>query len=117
MHKTGTIMLLDRGTWEPHPDFDNIARCLREGNLRFTLYGEKLKGGWMLMRTGKTNGSRPVWMICKDADEFAESQAHRSVLEEKPNSISTGRTFEEIDQDWIRPSDKHRQQIRLFGEN
>src|SRR5262245_60377497 len=39
----GTVMLWDRGTWEPVGD---PHKGYREGNLKFTLDGEKLHGGW-----------------------------------------------------------------------
>jgi len=37
VHQTGPIMLWDRGTWELHPEFEDIESCLRKGILRFTL--------------------------------------------------------------------------------
>src|SRR5882724_3918854 len=72
LHETGTIMLWDRGTWEPYPESDDIEKSLRKGILRFTLHGEKLKGGWILTRTS-TAGSvwHPVWTLCKRDDTFA----------------------------------------------
>ncbi len=45
VHETGPIMLWDRGTWEPHLESDDILSSLRRGILRFTLHGERLKGG------------------------------------------------------------------------
>ena len=45
----GTVMLWDHGTWEPIGD---PVKGLREGALKFILHGEKLKGGWMLVRKG-----------------------------------------------------------------
>src|SRR6266404_4822924 len=46
----GTVMLWDRGHWEPKGD---PHEGYRSGRLKFTLYGEKLHGGWMLIRTSK----------------------------------------------------------------
>lgn len=115
VHETGPIMLWDRGTWEPHPESDDIESSLRRGILQFTLHGEKLKGAWTLIRTNATrNASRPVWTLSKQADEFAESRAGRCVLRDLPNSI-TGKTMEEIVQSWRRPKDKHERQSKLFG--
>jgi bifunctional non-homologous end joining protein LigD len=115
VHETGPIMLWDRGTWEPHLESDDIESSLRRGILRFTLHGEKLKGAWTLTRTNAVrNTPRPVWTLCKQADSFAESQANNCVLEERPNSISTGRTMEEIVRDWTDRKDKHQRQTRLF---
>lgn len=115
VHETGPIMLWDRGTWEPHLESDDIESSLRRGILRFTLHGEKLKGAWALTRTNAArNTPRPVWTLGKQADSFAESRANNCILEERPNSISTGRTMEEIVRDWTRPRGKHEQQPRLF---
>src|SRR5262249_54162783 len=117
IHETGTIMLWDRGTWEPYPESEDIEKSLGKGILRFRLHGEKLKGGWLLTRISAAgNALRPVWMLCKCADAFAESYTGKCVLEECPNSISTGRTMDEIVQDWKKPKDRHQRQIRLFDE-
>ncbi len=45
----GTVMLWDRGTWEPIGD---AREGLHEGHLKFILHGEKLRGRWMLVRRG-----------------------------------------------------------------
>jgi hypothetical protein len=82
----------------------------------FTLHGEKLKGGWMLIGTkSQKNVPRPAWTLCKQADPFAAGRADKGVLEQWPNSNSTGRTMEEIVRDWTRRKDTHQRQTRLFG--
>jgi bifunctional non-homologous end joining protein LigD len=116
VHKTGPIMLWDRGTWEPHPESEDIGGSLHKGILRFILYGEKLKGAWRLSRVNTSpNTSRHVWNLCKDADPFAEIHADRCILEEQPNSI-TGKTMKDIVQGWIKPRDKDEWQSRLFDK-
>ena len=52
----GTVMLWDRGWWEPLGD---PAEGIEEGKLHFRLHGERMRGGWALVRmkpreTGKT---------------------------------------------------------------
>lgn len=114
VHETGPIMLWDRGTWEPHPEPEDIDSGLRRGILRFTLHGEKLKGAWTLARTVTVRStSRPVWMLSKDADAFAESRVGRCILKEQPDSI-TGKTMEQIVRGWTKPTDKHERQTKLF---
>jgi bifunctional non-homologous end joining protein LigD len=115
VHETGPIMLWDRGTWEPHPEFKDIESCLRKGMLRFTLFGERLKGGWMLARTNRS-APRTVWVLSKLADSFVESAIGKSILEEQPNSIRSGRNMEEIVRDWTTPRNKHERQIKLFDK-
>src|SRR6202451_2990555 len=41
----GTVMLWDRGEWEPEGD---PTAGYRDGKLRFRLHGEKLNGSWTL---------------------------------------------------------------------
>ncbi len=43
----GTVLLWDRGTWEP---LNDPASGLQKGNLHFRLSGEKLRGEWTLVR-------------------------------------------------------------------
>lgn len=115
LHPTGPIMLWDRGTWEPHPESGDIDKGLRKGFLSFTLRGEKLKGDWTLTRTNSAkNTPRPIWTLCKQADSFADSCADKGILEEHANSVSTGRTIEEIVRDWTNPKDSHERQAKFF---
>jgi bifunctional non-homologous end joining protein LigD len=115
VHRTGPIMLWDRGTWEPHLESDDVGSALSRGVLRFTLRGERLKGCWTLTRIKRArNTSKPVWTLCKQADSFAESRADKCVLEEWPNSVSTGRTMGEIVRDWTKPKDRYERQTKLF---
>src|SRR5438874_201476 len=46
----GIVMLWDVGTWTPQ--VDDVAAALKKGDLKFTLSGYKLKGSWVLVRTG-----------------------------------------------------------------
>src|SRR5205809_3041470 len=49
----GTVLLWDQGTWEPLGD---AKKDYREGHLKFRLHGDKLQGGWMLVRKGGKRG-------------------------------------------------------------
>jgi bifunctional non-homologous end joining protein LigD len=75
----GIVMLWDRGTWEP--ESDDVDAALKKGDLKFTLNGYKLKGSWVLVRTGgygRSSGSRQApgqggrsWLLIKHRDEWA----------------------------------------------
>ena len=115
LHHTGTIMVWDRGTWKPHSECDDIRDSLRKGRLKFTLCGEKLKGDWLLIRTDNLkNAPRVTWILRKEADSFAESDTDPSICETLPDSILTGRTMEEIEEDWTTPRGKSDRQGTLF---
>ena len=111
----GTVMLWDWGTWEPLPGYTDVDTCLRDGVLKFILHGERLKGIWGLTRVKRGDGHRkPVWRLTKEQDSFARSESARSILEEAPDSVSTGRTLEEIAESWNRGKKEHKSQGRLF---
>ena len=46
----GIVMLWDQGTWKP--ESEDVDAALKKGDLKFTLDGYKLKGSWVLVRTG-----------------------------------------------------------------
>lgn len=116
VHPTGPIILWDLGAWEPFPDCDDVTASLRRGILRFRLYGEKLKGGWILRRTARINpGLRPVWTLSKLPGAFARSNTDKCILEELPNSVNGG-TMEEIIDRWIHPRNRYERQGRLFED-
>src|ERR1700760_699328 len=51
----GTVMLWDRGYWEPEGDPE---QGFKKGDLKFTLDGDKLHGSWVLVRLkNDRNGS------------------------------------------------------------
>ena len=89
----GTVMLWDKGVWEPIGD---PAKGFREGHLKFILHGEKLQGGWMLVRKGgrKAEEGERHWFLFKERDEFA--RPGESITEEMPLSVTTGRDLDEI---------------------
>jgi bifunctional non-homologous end joining protein LigD len=114
VHKTGPIMLWDYGTWQPHAESKDIESSLRKGVMRFTLHGEKLKGGWTLLRAHTTKSTlKPVWTLSKDTDAFAAACNSRCILQQHPNSI-TGKSMAEIVTAWNIPRDRHEHQLKLF---
>lgn len=63
----GHVALFDRGTWSSDAD---VEAQLVKGHLRFELFGERLKGGWHLIRTHKP-AKQPQWLLVKDNDAYA----------------------------------------------
>jgi len=92
----GTVMLWDRGTWRPEGD---PHRAYRAGNLKFTLEGEKLRGGWALVRIRDRRTARDEgrsWLLIKHDDAEAKPTARYRVVEARPDSVATGRTLDAI---------------------
>ncbi|WP_196258680.1 DNA ligase D [Pelagibacterium limicola] len=86
----GTVMLWDRGEWEPEGDPDD---GLKSGRLKFRLEGERMKGGWALIRMREKKGDkRENWLLIKERDDFAGGE---DILQ-ADKSVETGRKMEEI---------------------
>lgn len=90
----GTVMVWDRGTWQPESD---PHRGLAKGHLSFQLAGQKLHGGWHLVRMRRRPGEkRDNWLLIKQTDDAARTVKDKDILEEMPLSVKTGRTLDEI---------------------
>lgn len=64
----GEMFIWDSGTWEPE-DEDPIA-ALKKGRLEFTLFGKKVSGKWLLIRTKyRESESKNNWLLIKRHDE------------------------------------------------
>jgi bifunctional non-homologous end joining protein LigD len=92
----GTVMLWDRGTWEPHVDVDE---GLRKGSLKFELRGEKMHGNWALIRMHPRPGQRadkPAWLLIKEHDQFEHGQDETPITEKATRSVLTKRDMDAI---------------------
>lgn len=90
----GTVMIWDRGTWEPEND---PHKGLEKGHLSFTLDGKKLHGGWHLVRMQRRGREkRDNWLLIKQHDESERRPRDKDILEEAPLSVASGRSLEEI---------------------
>jgi bifunctional non-homologous end joining protein LigD len=91
----GTVMLWDRGTWEPHVD---VAEGLKKGNLKFALHGEKLKGNWVLVRMAgrAASESKPNWLLIKEHDAEERGPDDEPITEQAPDSVASGRDMAAI---------------------
>lgn len=89
----GTVMLWDKGTWTPK---DDPRAGLKKGHLSFVLHGERLKGGWDLIRM-RGDGKRENWLLVKERDtEAGDSAAAIDLLSDLSVSVETRRSIDEI---------------------
>lgn len=86
----GIVEIWDEGTYS---DVDNSGKAdaerniragIKKGNLKFTLYGKKLRGEFALVRMPR--GGENTWLLIKHKDEFSTSEAYDSELETPKNS-------------------------------
>jgi bifunctional non-homologous end joining protein LigD len=119
----GDVIVWDWGTWTPDPETPDGARAVADGELKFSLRGEKLRGRFTLVRTSGRGSSRSSWvdeggdeqwlLIHKrDADAVAGWDP-----EAFPQSVKTGRTNDEVraarDAIWISHAPASTAQIDL----
>src|SRR6476661_6223402 len=116
----GDVIVWDWGTWLPEPETPDGRRAVEDGELKFTLAGEKLRGRFTIVRTSGRGGggarSRAGSRAGSGADDDGGDQwllIHKrddaSVpgwdAEEHPQSVKTGRTNDEVKADrdaiWI----------------
>ncbi len=91
----GTVIVWDTGRWTPLGD---PHKQYKKGHLEFELDGEKLKGRWHLVRMhGKPGEKRENWLLIKGEDAFARAPGDPDILEERPQSVKTGRGIAEVE--------------------
>ena len=92
----GTVMLWDRGTWQPQNA--DVDASLQKGEIKFTLHGKKLQGSWVLVRTRGfgSNPARSAWLLIKHRDQYASTE---DVTQEEPRSGTSQRLLAEIARD------------------
>ncbi|HEX4965277.1 MAG TPA: DNA ligase D [Thermoanaerobaculia bacterium] len=94
----GTVLLWDRGTWTTQEGEDTPAEGFRKGKLKFLLNGEKLQGGWTLVRMhGRQGGDKGEnWLLIKENDDTAAPGSGDAIVRERPESVDSGQEIEEI---------------------
>lgn len=68
----GEVFIWDKGTWESEDEDPHDA--LEKGHLKFRLHGEKLNGGFVLVRTTFRNEQNKNWLLIKHHDEYEISK-------------------------------------------
>ena len=116
----GDVIVWDWGTWLPEPETPDGRKAVADGELKFTLTGEKLRGRFTIVRTsgrGSGRGARerressPMpfeessgdqWLLIHKRDEASVAGWD---AEDHPQSVKTGRTNDEVKADrdaiWI----------------
>ncbi|MBL0375425.1 DNA ligase D [Rhizobium sp. KVB221] len=90
----GEVIVWDRGTWTPVGD---LEKGYKKGHLEFELHGEKLRGRWHLVRMQtKPREKHENWLLIKADDEEARSEDEPDILDERPESVLSGRTIKDL---------------------
>jgi bifunctional non-homologous end joining protein LigD len=87
----GTVMVWDRGTFRSE-GYDSALKQVQQGEIKFNLNGEKLKGSFVLVKL-KHSEKGNEWLMIKHKDAAEDPQWN---IEEHDGSALTGRTLQEI---------------------
>ncbi|KAB0648529.1 DNA ligase D [Burkholderia diffusa] len=86
----GSVVVWDEGTWTPDGGVAQARDGYRAGKLTFRLDGEKLHGGWALVRSGRQQGRQEQWLLIKERDDDARGADEFDVVGERPGSVHDG---------------------------
>src|SRR5262245_51057975 len=96
----GDVIVWDWGTWQPEAETPDPRKAIDDGELKFRLDGEKVRGRFTIVRTSGRGGPRPFeddegdqWLLIHKRDP--ESQPGWDA-EDHPKSVKTGRTNDEV---------------------
>jgi bifunctional non-homologous end joining protein LigD len=91
----GSVQLWDRGYWMP--EASDPAAAIKKGELKLVLEGERLHGGWVLVRikNRRPSDKKNNWLLIKHRDKFASDNDGGALLAED-RSIASGRAMAEI---------------------
>ena len=93
----GRVIVWDTGTFQNITERDGqpvpLDQAIENGQLAIWIEGKKLKGGFALTRI--RDGKRPVWLLVKKRDGYANAS---DPVTDQPASVLSGRRIEELDE-------------------
>jgi len=87
----GAVIVWDRGTFLPQGG-ESFEAMLEKGAAKIEIAGEKLAGGFALVRT-RFGGKKNNWLLIKEKDTHARPGS--AVTEEAPRSVLSGRDVDD----------------------
>jgi len=87
----GQVIVWDRGTYKNLKSPKSLADCFTDGIFELFLQGEKLQGGYALVRMKDSDKN---WLLIKLADEYAD--ARRRPTSSEPQSVISGKVIKEL---------------------
>jgi bifunctional non-homologous end joining protein LigD len=91
----GDVIVWDTGTWEPY-ETDDPVEAVSGGELHAEVRGQKLKGKFVLVQTGRGRDEENQWLLIHKDDDYAVKGWD---AEDYPRSVLTGRTNDEVKAD------------------
>jgi DNA ligase D-like protein (predicted 3'-phosphoesterase) len=91
----GTVIIWDKGTYRNLKNNISLEEAYDEGKVEIFIDGKKLKGAYVLLRTGKKQDKDERWLLIKMKDRYAD--ARTNPIETEPGSVISGRKIEDIE--------------------
>ena len=92
----GTVEIWDRGYWAPEAGSEDVGAALDQGELKFVMEGERLHGGWVIVRMrDMARAGRKNWLLIKHRDSAAVDGSGATLAAED-RSVASGRTLAAI---------------------
>lgn len=101
-------MLWDKGKW--FPEDADPEKAYHKGNMMFVLKADKLKGLWKLIRI---NNNDKIWLLIKIKDMYAKSSKNYDITREKPNSVVSGQSIDQIAENHYNGNALQRKKIKI----
>jgi DNA ligase D-like protein (predicted 3'-phosphoesterase) len=90
----GTVIVWDKGTYRNLKDNISLEEAYERGKLEIFIEGVKLKGAYVLLRTGKKQAYEKLWLLIKMKDKYADPGINP--IETEPESVISGKKIEDI---------------------
>jgi len=90
----GPVMVWDNGTFEVEGKL-SMAEQLQKGDLKFTLYGQKLRGSFVLVELRGDKQKGKPWLLIKHRDAYVDPEWN---VEKHDGSALSGRNLKEIEE-------------------
>lgn len=92
----GPVIVWDKGIFHNISEKDgqpiDLDSALEKGHISIVMAGQKLKGGFSLIRTNR--GKQPQWLLIKTKDPYA--QPGSNITEVHPESVLTSRLISDL---------------------
>src|SRR5918994_3593203 len=95
----GTVIVWDTGTYTTE---EEISNQFKNGKITFSLFGQKLRGKFKLIRIRSREAEENQWLLMKLADG---SESGEDLTNNRPESVLTGRTNDDLE---IREDNEHK---------
>ena len=121
----GDVIVWDWGTWEPEAETPDAVKAIDQGELKFVLAGQKVRGRFTIVRTSRRPGSAPATAFEDDSEQWlliakrGPTSQKGWDAEDHPQSVKTGRTNDDVKADrdalWIGQAPAAAAEIDLTG--